>query len=63
MLKYSTPKGKEIVSYYEDRNLQLKFTSGGELPEVLSGSFTDERQARIAIEKYLATKEKEVKIA
>jgi len=66
MIKRVTPKGKEIISYYEDRNLRLKFTSGGELPEILSGCFTDERNAQIAIDKYLATKEtkeKEEKVA
>lgn len=59
MKEYITPKGKEITTYPIDRNIGIMFKSGGELPEELSGIFTDKRNAEIAIQKYLGKKSKD----
>ena len=44
-IRYKKPNGFEI--YYE---------GGGEVPEVLQGSWTDRGKAQIAIDKYLLTR-------
>lgn len=54
MNTYKTPNGKEIATYYDGRNLRVKFTTGGELPESLSGIFTNTIHANNAILKYIA---------
>lgn len=53
-MNYTTPNGKEIATYYDGRNLRIKFTTGGELPESLSGIFTNPIHAKNAILKYVA---------
>lgn len=53
-MNYTTPNGKEIATYYDGRNLRVKFTTGGELPESLSGIFTNSVHANNAILKYIA---------
>ncbi len=53
MKTFTTHKGKTIEMFYFGRNLALKFKEGGELPEVLQGMYTNEREAEIAITKYL----------
>lgn len=59
MPKYLTPNGKEIESYRCSQSAQwkIKFTSGGELPEELTGIFTTDKFAEIAINKYLEKQE------
>lgn len=52
--KYVTPNGKEISPYYDGRNIRIKFTTGGELPECLSGVYTNPTQVNKAIIKYLS---------
>lgn len=59
MKKFVTEKGKEITTYPEGRNYRIKFTSGGELPEQLSGIFTDQRKVEEAINIYLGKKSKD----
>lgn len=56
MIEFETPNGKKITIVNVGRLLKIQFTSGGELPEELSGLFTDVRTATIAINKYLETK-------
>lgn len=58
MKTYKTEKGKEIEVYYSGRNLAVRFKGGGELPEELSGIWTDERALEHSVLKYLAKKEK-----
>ena len=53
MKTFETHKGKTIEMFYFGRNIALKFKEGGELPEVLKGMYTNEREAEIAIRKYL----------
>jgi hypothetical protein len=59
MSKYNTPNGKEIEVYRCPQSAQwkIKFTSGGELPEELSGIFTNGTFAETAINKYLEKQE------
>ena len=59
MPKYTTPNGKEIESYRCPQSAQwkIKFTSGGELPEELTGIYTTDKFAEIAINKYLEKQE------
>lgn len=58
METFKTSNGKEITTYYDGRNLRIKFTSGGELPESLSGYFTNSIHAKHAILKYLDQQDK-----
>lgn len=59
MTIYKTPNGKEIQIYRDKVSAQYKiqFTSGGELPEELTGIFTNETFATTAINKYLEKQE------
>lgn len=59
MRTYKTPNGKEITTFYSGRNLAVRFTSGGELPEELSGVWTNEVELDKTIQKYLAHKERD----
>lgn len=57
MAKHVTPNGKEIEIKRDSRGLfVIAFTSGGELPEELQGSFTDTAKANRAISVYLSKK-------
>ena len=47
--KFYTPNGKEISTFYDGRNLRVKFATGGELPECLSGLYTNPIVAKNAI--------------
>jgi hypothetical protein len=53
-----TPQGKEIQIYIDPKTAfrKLSFTSGGELPEQLSGIFTSEREAMRAVNDYVASR-------
>lgn len=53
MKTFETHKGKTIEMFYFGRNIALRFKEGGELPEELKGMYTNDRQAEIAINKYL----------
>jgi hypothetical protein len=59
MSKYNTPNGKEIETYRCPQSSQwkIKFNTGGELPEELTGIFTNEKFAETAITKYLEKQE------
>lgn len=59
MNKYVTPNGKEISTTICPRtaHVKIQFTSGGELPEELSGLFTSVRMANVAIEAYIKRQE------
>lgn len=55
MSKFTTPKGKDIATFICPKTAyhRVKFVQGGELPVVLSGLYTSERIADIAITQYL----------
>ena len=53
METFKTPNGKEIVTFNEGFSIRIKFATGGELPEELSGKYTAFDHARTAIYKYL----------
>lgn len=53
MTAYTTPGGKEIQLVNVGNLIKVQFTTGGELPEELSGLFTSVWFADIAITKYL----------
>ena len=59
MKTYTTPNGKEIQIFRDPVSAQYKiqFGSGGELPEELTGIFTNELFAETAINKYLEKQE------
>ena len=59
MKTFTTPNGKEIQIQRDPRSAQyfIQFGSGGELPEELSGIFTNELFAQTAINKYLEKQE------
>lgn len=56
MTKFETPNGKELTIIPVGNHLKIQFTSGGELPEELSGFFTEYRYAEQAINRYLESK-------
>lgn len=55
MKSFETHNGKEIqlVRCNKTSHIKIQFGSGGELPVALSGLFTDERNAELAINLYL----------
>lgn len=55
MSEFVTPNGKEINIVRDPRSAMFKiqFASGGELPQVLSGIYTNERLAKIAVLDYI----------
>ena len=53
MKTYITSGGKEIALINVGNLIKLQFTTGGELPEELSGLFTSRYFADLAITKYL----------
>ena len=59
MKTFTTPNGKEIQIFRDKVSAQYKiqFSSGGELPEELTGIFTNELFAETAINKYLEKQE------
>ena len=59
MKTFTTPNGKEIQIFRDKASAQYKiqFSSGGELPEELTGIFTNELFAETAINKYLEKQE------
>lgn len=56
-VKYVTPGGKEIMFVNKPNAVIIKFASGGELPEELSGEFTSVTFAEKAVQIYLARQE------
>lgn len=53
--KWTTEGGKEIrLRQMDTGKYEIIFYPGGELPSELKGTFTDERTATIAVNKYLA---------
>lgn len=63
MSTFNTQAGKEVSTFVAPGTAfyRVKFNSGGELPEQLTGIFTSEKLADIAINCYLAEKEKPIK--
>ena len=57
MAKFITPNGKDVSSYVTPNTAlwAVKFNQGGELPQQLSGTFTSERLADVAINQYILT--------
>ena len=53
MNTFKTPGGKIIELFYEGFLLKVKFTTGGQLPPALAGSYTSFAQAKTSIEMYL----------
>ncbi|MFA5142503.1 MAG: hypothetical protein WC471_06060 [Candidatus Woesearchaeota archaeon] len=63
MKTYETVAGKVIQLKICPKTAHIKaeFASGGELPECLTGLFTTEREAEIAILKYIDIKDTQEK--
>lgn len=57
-MKAVTPGGKEIELIVDNKSAlyRFQFRSGGELPQELSGLFTEEKYARQALNRYLDTR-------
>lgn len=53
MKTFKTHNDKTIEMYYRGQNIGLKFKEGGELPIELSGIYTNEHQAEVAVLIYL----------
>lgn len=55
MIEAVTPNGKKIQVILDKRyaTYRFQFVPGGELPEELTGQFVDERNAKIALARYL----------
>lgn len=53
---FKTANGKEVTTFIDPINAhyRIKFLSGGELPEELSGLFTSVSRAEIAITRYIS---------
>jgi hypothetical protein len=47
-----TLKGKEIKFRYVGNLLQVYFPEGGQVPDELSGFYTSEREATLAVHRY-----------
>ena len=57
---YTFPAGAKTLEVYHNQMgtlWRVKFREGGELPAILKGQFTDEKEAIKAVETYLANKE------
>lgn len=65
MNTFETPNGKKIQMKIHPNTvlIKLEFATGGELPQDLSGLFTTEREATIAINRYLAKQETKIKVS
>ncbi len=63
MKKYKTKAGKEIALFIcpKTNHIKVQFSSGGELPEELTGLFTSEREADKVITSYLERKANQVR--
>lgn len=63
MKKYKTKAGKEITLFIcpKTNHIKVQFSSGGELPEELTGLFTSEREAEKVITPYLERKASQVR--
>jgi len=57
MKTFQTKAGKEIQLKIAQgtTHIKIEFASGGELPKGLSGLFTTEREAEIAVIRYLGS--------
>jgi len=53
MIEFETKKGKTVRLYPDGNGWRVMFTSGGELPEELSGIFTSQGIATKVIERYI----------
>ena len=53
---YDTKGGKGIAIKHDDLGTfwRIEFTSGGQLPKELSGRYTNDGEAKFAVEQYLA---------
>ena len=64
MTDFVTPNGKEVQVVRDPKTAMFKvqFATGGELPQALSGIFTTERFANVAVTDYINSlaKKKEV---
>ena len=65
MKTFETPNGKKIQMKIHPNTvlIKLEFATGGELPQDLSGLFTTEREATIAINRYLSKQETKTKVS
>jgi hypothetical protein len=64
MSEFETYSGKGVDTFVcpKTAHIRIKFTSGGELPEVLSGLFTSHQVACTTIKNYIETnKAKKIK--
>lgn len=56
MKTFETPAGKEIqIPRTPQGSYKIQFATGGELPENLTGLFTSEKAAEVAVRVYLDT--------
>lgn len=53
-VKVTTPKGKEYQVVQSGYGYKVEFTTGGQIPKELAGSYTKQRKAWEAIEAYEA---------
>lgn len=60
-MEFVTPNGKVMELYNEGFAVKVRFTTGGELPRELSGSWTNKLFAIDSINKYLDNKQKKFK--
>lgn len=56
MITITNPDGKDIECYPKGNSIKLRFVGGGELPPALSGSYTNQNFAKIAVLKYFDSK-------
>ena len=59
--EYKTPNGKKIEFFTKGFGIRVRFEGGGELPVILSGSYTTYQAAYTAVEMYLDGMAKKVK--
>lgn len=59
MIDYTTPGGKkvELITDSKSALYRFQFNPGGELPQELTGLFTQERYAVAALNRYIARME------
>lgn len=59
----TTPSGKVLEAYMQENKCmyRMRFTSGGEIPEMLQGDFTSVGECKLKADVWLALKSEEAK--
>jgi len=47
---------KTLITYTQGNLYKVKWTGGGDTPQVLRGAYTSEQDASFAIDKYMSTR-------